>query len=160
MNNFNWENNTWKIIEKYLLKDDGSHLVQHQLYSYNEFINKYLPETIYEYNNLHLKYDYQEKFQNYQYELFITFSDISITSAMIHENDGSMLVMKPNDARGRSFTYSADLFINLKIKYIKRDENTGEITFLKENTLEKISLGKIPIMLKSCLCILTKEKNL
>ena len=156
-NIFDWKKDTWSIVEKYLLKEDGTHLVHHQLHSYNEFIKKYLPEIIYAYNPLHLKYEYMENHNNYQYEIFITFQNVSMTAAMIHENDGSMKLMFPNDARKRNFTYASDLFIDLHIRYLERDPTTGKICLDTPQKIDRVSLGKIPIMLQSCLCILNKK---
>ena len=156
-NTFAWKDKTWDVIEKYLLKDDGTHLVHHQLHSYNEFIQKSLQEMIYSYNPLHLKYEYSESIQKYEYELYINFKSVSMTQAMIHENDGSMKLMLPNDARKRNFTYASDLFVDLHIKYLQRCPNSGDILLDKTETIERVSLGKIPIMLHSCLCILNKQ---
>ena len=156
-NNFDWKKNTWPVIEKYLLKDGGSHLVHHQLHSYNEFIQKYLPEIIYSYNPLHLKYDYMEAHSSHQYEIFISFRSVGLTSAMIHENDGSMKLMYPNDARKRNFTYASDLFVDLYTRYVERNPDNGEVILDKTNMIERVSLGKIPIMLYSNLCVLNKK---
>ena len=156
-NTFNWKNNTWKVIEKYLLKDSGSHLVHHQLHSYNEFIQKNLPEIIYGYNPIHLSYEYMPAHNSHQYELFITFEAAQMTAAMIHENDGSMKLMLPNDARKRNFTYASDLSVNLSIHYIQRNPDNGSVILDKTTRIDKVSLGKVPIMLHSCLCLLNKK---
>ena len=34
-NSYNWTKHTWKVIEKYLKRDSGNHLVHHQIHSYN-----------------------------------------------------------------------------------------------------------------------------
>ena len=154
---FNWHQNTWKVIEKYLLKDSGTHLVHHQIHSYNEFIQKNLHEIIYGYNPIHLSYEYMPDHSCHQYELFIKFESASMTAAMIHENDGSMKLMLPNDARKRNFTYASDLSVNLSIHYLQRDPETAAIILDKTSRVDKISLGKVPIMLHSCLCLLNKK---
>ncbi len=155
--NFNWNSHTWKVIEKYLLKDSGTHLVHHQIHSFNEFIQKNLPEIIYSYNPINLNYEFMSQHNKYQYELYVTFESASMTAAMIHENDGSMKLMLPNDARKRNFTYASDLSVNVSIRYLQRNAETGEVELDKVSRVDKVSLGKVPIMLHSCLCLLNKK---
>lgn len=158
-NQFNWKKNTFDIIDTYLKRDDGKHLVLHQINSFNRFIEEQLPNIITNYNPLIRNFNFMEQHQEYQYEMKIRFENISLTSPLIHENDGSTKKMKPNDARKRSFTYSSDLFFNIKIFYIERDVNTGKKILEDERKLERISLGKIPIMLHSNLCIYRNESE-
>lgn len=158
-NSFNYEKNTWNVVGSYLRRDSGEHLVHHQVSSYNEFIQKSLPEIITSYNPIHLVYDKIESSELYQYELLINFNSVSTSRSMIHENDGSMKLMYPNEARKRNFTYSSDLSVNIEIHYKERDPTNHNIILDKTTSIEKISLGKIPIMLKSCLCILSTNET-
>lgn len=154
---FDWHKHTWKVIQDYMERDGGKHLVHHQIHSYNEFVRKSLPEIIHGYNPLHLSYEYMEEHKCHQYEIYIRFDNVSMQRAMIHENDGSMKLMLPNDARKRNFTYASDSFVNLKVTYIERDTKDGSVKSEKVNVIERVSLGKIPIMLHSCLCILSQK---
>ena len=62
--------------------------------------------------------------------------------------------MFPNEARIRNMTYGITLHIDIDLEYrITDDEgNTTETT----STLEKVYLGRFPIMLNSNLCVLNK----
>lgn len=154
---FHWTKGTWEVIEAYLKRDNGNHLVNHQINSYNDFIQTRLPDIIYSYNPFHLNYEYMEQHKAYRYELYVTFESVNMTAAMIHENDGSMKLMLPNDARKRNFTYASDLFVDLRIRYLQRSASTGVLLLDQERVMERVSLGKIPIMLHSCICILNRK---
>ena len=54
--NFNWENDTWKIVKKLITKK--FYLVQHQISSFNEFLDKGLPNIISQFNPIILNYNY------------------------------------------------------------------------------------------------------
>ena len=150
---YDWKSNTFKVIESYFKRDDETHLVQHQIKSYNIFVNKLLPEIIYSYNPLSLNFNYIPEMKDYQYKMQLNFKNVSLHSSMIHENNGSTQVMYPSDARRRNFTYSADLFVDLDIKFQENDPER-KVQILDDSVqLNKISLGKIPIMLHSCLCV-------
>ena len=157
VDNFDWSKYTWSVIKAYLNRDDGKHLVHHQIHSYNEFIQKTLPTIISSYNPICLPYQMNESTGIYKYDVKICLENPTMTTAMIHENDGSMNVMMPNDARRRNFTYASDLFVDIHIRYAERNDITGEIVMNNSNVLERVSLGKIPVMLHSCLCILSRN---
>ena len=87
------------MIQAYLNRDDGKHLVHHQIHSYNEFIQKILPNIIASYNPICLPYQPNETTGICKYGVRIELVNPTMTTATIHENDGSMNVMMPNDAR-------------------------------------------------------------
>ena len=153
MTNYDWKNNTFDVIKQYLARDNNKHLVLHQINSFNKFIEDQLPDIIYQHNPINRSFNYLENINKHQYEMNISFENISLTKPLIHENDGSTKIMLPNDARKRNFTYSSDLFFNISINYIERDVVNGNIIMNQTKVLEKISLGKIPIMLHSNLCV-------
>jgi DNA-directed RNA polymerase II subunit RPB2 len=67
--------------------------------------------------------------------------------------------MFPNNARRRNFTYTSNFTLDLNIQYLIRTGNSLENEEIKKVKLSKIQFGKIPIMLNSCLCILTQYKH-
>jgi len=153
---FNWEEDTWEVIKLLLTRDN--YLIRHQLDSFNDFTNRLLADIIQQYNPIKLNYIQLPNGQ-FQYSIELRFGDISLCPASIHENNGSLKVMLPNEARKRCFTYSANLFIDLYIKtMVLIEDKTYEI---EEKCLKKVQLGKIPIMLHSAqLCILHNKDNL
>ena len=99
---FDWNKYTWPVIQSYLNRDDGKHLVHHQIHSYNEFIQKILPNIIASYNPMTLPYQINETTGISRYEVRIDLENPTMTTAMIHENDGSMNVMMPIGETWRS----------------------------------------------------------
>ena len=66
--------------------------------------------------------------------------------------------MFPQEARLRNFTYASSMTIDINIRHIVRtgDKLETEQTFHK--VLPKIHIGKLPIMLKSSICVLNQYK--
>jgi DNA-directed RNA polymerase beta subunit len=152
---FDWEKDTWEVIKLLLTRDD--YLIKHQLDSFNDFKDRLLANIIQHYNPIKLNYLQQPNGQ-FQYSIELRFGDIHLAPASIHENNGSLKVMLPNEARKRSFTYSANQYVDLYIKTMVLVEGT---TYeIEEKCLKKIQFGKIPIMLHSNhLCVLSKKDN-
>ena len=48
INNFNWVDDTWKVVKTLITKK--LYLVQHQVSSFNEFLDKGLPNIISQFN--------------------------------------------------------------------------------------------------------------
>jgi DNA-directed RNA polymerase beta subunit len=150
----------WNIIESYFEGKHLERLVKHQLESYNNFVSYQIIKTIEMFNPVNIKseQDLDPKSGKYSLELFITFENFHIYRPQIHENNGATKLMFPQEARLRNFTYAASMTIDMNIKYIVR---TGEdlenaSTFYKN--LPKIHIGKLPIMLKSTICVLNQYK--
>ena len=152
----------WDIIESYF---DGQHLtrcIRHQLESYNHFVNHEIQKTIDMFNpvTVHSEHDYNKEHDKYTLEMVITFSNFHIYRPQIHENNGATKLMFPQEARLRNFTYSSAMTVDLNIKIIRYfgEKLTQSETFHK--TLPKIHIGKLPIMVKSDICVLKQYKHL
>jgi len=92
-------------------------------------------------------------------EIFITFENFHIYRPQIQENNGATKLMFPQEARLRNFTYASAMTIDINIKFVVRNgENLENVqTFYK--TLPQIHIGKLPIMLKSNICVLNQYKH-
>ena len=152
----------WNIIESYF---DGQHLtrcIRHQLESYNHFVNHEIQKTIDMFNpvTVHSEHDYSKEHDKYTLEMVITFSNFHIYRPQIHENNGATKLMFPQEARLRNFTYSSAMTVDLNVKIIRYfgDNLSQSETFHK--TLPKIHIGKLPIMVKSDICVLKQYKHL
>ena len=150
----------WNVIDSYFRDKHLERLVRHQLESYNNFVGYQIIKTIEMFNPVHIKSenDYDPVSGKYSLEMFVTFENFHIYRPQIHENNGATKLMFPQEARARNFTYASAMTIDINIKYIVR---TGEglanmNTFYK--TLPKIHIGKLPIMLKSNICVLNQYK--
>jgi DNA-directed RNA polymerase beta subunit len=150
----------WTIIGSYFQDKHLDRLVRHQVESYNNFVGLQLPQTIDMFNDVHIKSenDFDKESGKYSLEIFIKFENFHIYRPQIHENNGAIKLMFPQEARLRNFTYASAMTIDINIRYIIRNgENLCNTnTFYK--TLSKIHIGKLPIMLKSNICVLSQYK--
>ena len=152
----------WSIIESYFRNHHLQRLVRHHIESYNALINSNMEKTIDMFNPvcIHSPHDYDEESNLYALEIWITFSNFNIYRPQIYENNGARKLMFPQEARLRNFTYSAAMMIDLNVKIMRRfGENLSQSeTYYK--ILPKIQIGKIPVMLKSDICILKQYRHL
>ena len=152
----------WAIIESYFKDQYLSQLVRHQLESYNNFVTYQIQKTIDMFNPVQIcsDHDYDKNSDKHSLEIFVTFENFHIYRPQIHENNGASKLMFPQEARLRNFTYASMMTIDLNIKYIVRtgDNLENSQTFYK--TLSKIHIGKLPIMLKSSVCLLSQYQHI
>ena len=148
----------WKVIESYFQNKHLLQLVKHQIESYNDFIQNQIKKTVEMFNPINIKspHDYIKEFRKYRLEIVIDFENLCVYRPEIHENNGATKLMFPNNARLRNFTYTSNFTLDLNIKYIIRTGDQLENEEIKNVKLSKIQFGKIPIMLKSCICILNQ----
>ena len=60
----------------------------------------------------------------------------------------------PSEARLRNLTYESELFMDVRCRIFSYDEDTGDEKTLKNELMEKIPIGKVPIMVRSKFCAL------
>ena len=151
----------WNIIESYFKGQQLERFVRHQLESYNNFIGYQITKTIEMFNPVHIasEQDYDPQSKKYALELFITFENFNIYRPQIHENNGAIKLMFPQEARLRNFTYAASTTVDINIKYIVRNGPNLENTQIFYKTIPRVHIGKLPIMLKSNICILNQYKH-
>jgi len=151
----------WTIIESYFKGHHLERLVRHQLESYNNFVSYQIIKTIEMFNPVHVasEQDFDPKSGKHSLEIFITFENFNIYRPQIHENNGATKLMFPQEARLRNFTYASAMTVDINVKFVVRNgENLENVqTFYK--VLPKIHMGKLPIMLKSSICVLTQYKH-
>ena len=151
----------WSIIESYFKGQHLQRLVRHQLESYNNFVGYQINKTIEMFNPVHIasEQDFDLKSGKHALEIFITFENFHIYRPQIQENNGATKLMFPQEARLRNFTYASAMTIDINIKFVVRNgENLENVqTFYK--TLPQIHIGKLPIMLKSNICVLNQYKH-
>lgn len=163
---FNIENDSfietpWKIIESYFKNQHLECLVRHQIESYNNFIGYQILKTIEMFNTINIKCedDYNSDLDKHSLEIFINFENFRIYRPQIHENNGAIKLMFPQEARLRNFTYAGTMTIDMNIKIVVRDGENLENVHTHYKTIPEIHIGKMPIMLKSNICVLTQHKN-
>jgi len=152
----------WHIIESYFKGQHLDRLVRHQLESYNNFVSYQIIKTIEMFNPVHIAsdHDYDPKTGKYALEIFVTFENFKMYRPQIHENNGAIKLMFPQEARLRNFTYASSMTVDMNIKYVVRNGKNLENSQIFYNILPKIHIGKMPIMLKSTICVLTQYKHI
>ena len=160
---FDMENNKyieepWTIIESYFKDKHLDRLVRHQLESYNNFVGYQIGKTIEMFNQVRIKSenDFDVKSGKYALEMFVTFENFHIYRPQIHENNGAIKLMFPQEARLRNFTYSSVMTIDINVKYVVRNGDNLENIKTLHKIFPKIHIGKLPIMLKSNICVLNQ----
>jgi DNA-directed RNA polymerase II subunit RPB2 len=151
----------FNIIESYFKGQQLERFVRHQLESYNNFVGYQITKTIEMFNPVHIasEQDYDASSKKYALEIFITFENFNIYRPQIHENNGAIKLMFPQEARLRNFTYAAATTIDINIKYIVRNGPNLENTQIMYKNIPRVHIGKLPIMLKSNICVLNQYKH-
>lgn len=152
---FEWDKDTWDVIQLFVKRNNGTHLVEHQLDSFNTFIQKELPTIIEQYNPIILNYNFDEDVGKYLHSVKMYISNIILSEPSINENNGCIQVMTPHMARLRNFSYSSPMTIDFTIE-TSVSQPDGE-TQTKIKKITGIPIGKMPIMLQSRLCVLYKN---
>ena len=152
----------WALIKSYFAGHHLKQLVKHQLESFNHFTSCEIQNTINMFNPVHIcsEQDFNRELKKYRLEIYINFENFNIYRPQIHENNGATKLMFPQQARIRNFTYSSNMTIDINIKYIIRTGEELENTQTLHKILKNINFGKLPIMLKSNICVLTQYKHL
>ena len=152
----------WILIESYFKCKHLKQLVKHQLESYNYFVNNQIQQTIEMFNPLIIasEHDFIKELNLYRLEIEITFENFSIYRPQIYENNGSTKIMFPQEARLRNFSYSSAMTIDLNIKYSVRNGENYKNVLNYQKKIKNVHIGKLPIMLKSDLCVLNQYKHL
>lgn len=153
---------SWNIIDKYF-KENPYNLVAHHLDSYNDFFNKGIFQIFLENNpvrfierdddidnekrNQCLLYLGGKKADKIYFGKPIIYDDSTINGI----SEPYPHYMYPNDARLRNMTYGITIHYDVEVDFIYYQ---GGEKIEVSKTLEKIYLGRFPIMLHSNLCIL------
>lgn len=150
----------YTIIESYFEGQHLDRLVRHQIESYDNFINNQIQKTIEMFNpvKVHSEHDFIPETGNHALEILIKFENFKLYPPQIHENNGATKMMLPLEARLRNFTYASTMTIDIRIQYIIR--NTENEPRVIEKFLPKINIGKMPIMVKSSVCVLTQNRHI
>jgi DNA-directed RNA polymerase II subunit RPB2 len=148
---------SWKIIDKYF-NDNPNNLVAHHLESYNEFFNNGINRIFRENNPIRFieredETDTKDTLKRNECYLFLGGKDgskVYFGKPIIYD-DNYAHYMYPNDARLRNMTYGTTVHYDVEIDFIYYK---GHEKMEHSITLNKIYLGRFPIMLQSDLCIL------
>ncbi|CAO1633887.1 unnamed protein product [Parajaminaea phylloscopi] len=151
----------WDVIRAFFAEKG---LVRQQLDSFNEFVHNTMQELVDEVKSLTLEQSSQhtgredDKARRYEIE----FGQIYLARPNMTEADGSSAGLMPQEARLRNLTYSAPLYVDVKQRVLTQvehefDPDTGDALWAPEEgrqelEVDKIFIGKVPIMLQSDFC--------
>jgi DNA-directed RNA polymerase beta subunit len=141
------------FINKCFEQNKTNILIKHLTDSFNDFIFKKLDDIIEGFNPIEINNEYLPDYGVYKNNLKLTIKNPTITKPYITEKDGSTKIMTPADARNRNFTYSSPLNVDIYIQsniFNEKSNSWAEET----KKINNVTIGKIPIMLKSKYCIL------
>lgn len=149
----------WSIIQSYFGPDHLAKLVRHQIESYNEWVGEQIPRTISMFNPMVARspHDFNPETGTYNTEVVMHFTNFSMHRPLLHENNGATKTMTPHDARLRGFTYASTATLDLDVKITARDPENPSQTQTFNKRLEKVQIGKIPVMLRSSVCVLPQS---
>ena len=155
----NFDDDTWKVVWSYI-RDQPNVWVAHQINSYNDCIDNMIPDIIHDpqYNPLTLFGELDPETKQFNLEYQLRFHKFSIAKPIIQENNGANKIMTPNDARIRTITYAANLYVDMEHSVRFRQEN-GEWGPFDKKMIKNVMIGKIPIMLGSKYCILSEKST-
>lgn len=160
-----------KVIDK-MFEDNPNLFVEHHLTSYNDFFHSGLKRIMREKNPIQIMkmQDPVSKEFNLRCNLYLGGKNgekIYYGKPIIYDDDNAHF-MFPNEARLRNMTYAITVHYDVDVEYFiegqphekvseereKEAENKGIQLPTRTTTLEKIYMGRFPVMLMSDLCIL------
>jgi len=144
----------WEAITSFFVNQGPQKLVEHQIESYEDFIRNKLPLIVSSTAPIVVWHEQDETTKKYKYEFRLSFENITYIKPRIHEATGRVKPMFPQEARLRNFTYAAQMFAD--VRFVTRTYSGEKLDVFAEQSriFEGISLGKIPVMLGSSLCIM------
>ena len=154
------EDISWKIIQQYFL-DNPTSFVQHHLDSYNDLFANGIQQIFKEKNPIQIRKNHDETLNDYKFQCNLYLGgkqgdSIHYGKPVIYD-DNHMHYMYPNEARLRNMTYGFTVHYDVDIEIViirgNIDKLEKEVEVVR---LEKILLGRFPIMLQSKLCILNE----
>ena len=133
--NFNLENVTWGVIDKYF--DKKNVLVNHHLNSFNYLITDDLPRIIREKEfQIKINADWNDELNMYLKSYYVNFENFYISKPVIYENNGKFTKLYPNMARLRNLTYESIFYIDVKHRYEEYNVSKGKMEVHNYPTLK------------------------
>ena len=146
---------TWKILDKYF-SDNPTAFVNHHLESFNNFYGKDINQIFKEKNPIKIMKAQDSETKNFKYRANLYLGGkngdkLYFGKPIIFDEDREHY-MYPNEARLRNMTYGMTIHYDVEVEFFIENDD-GEIEE-RNLLLERILLGRFPIMLRSELCVL------
>jgi DNA-directed RNA polymerase II subunit RPB2 len=158
-----FSNICWDILDIYYQKggspESSNPLVKHQIDSYNKFIDNTLGQIIGGFNPIKVKITNQKaELPDNSYNISINILNPSIVKPNYQLQDGTQNIMTPYIARMNNMTYSSGIYVNVHIS--TEITNKNGMTEKFDKTVNGVYIGKIPIMVRSKLCVLSQMQGI
>jgi len=127
------EENIWKILKNYF---DTVSIVHNQIDSWNNFVLFGMREVI--------EQEPAISVEGYT----IRFGNVCLSSPQVIEEDRTSYDLYPKDARMRDLNYDSVIYVDIF------ETNKGEVT--EQKVHNRVVIGRIPVMVKSSTCHLSK----
>lgn len=144
----------WDEAISTFFKDGVSRFSEGQVEPFEDFLYNKIPLVLRSTPAIVVWHEQDEATKKYKYEFRLSFDNVSYMKPRIQEATGRLKQMLPYEARVRNFTYAAQMFVD--VKFCVRCYSGPLLTEITEQSkvFEGISMGKIPVMLGSSLCVL------
>lgn len=151
----------WDILDTYYLQggspESANPLIKHQIDSYNKFVDNTLGQIITGFNPIKICNNVKNESLEQTYKISINILQPSLTKPYYQLQDGTQTIMTPYIARMNNLTYSSSLYVNVHV--IIEVTNKDGMTEKFDKTINGVYIGKIPIMVRSKLCILQQMQG-
>ncbi len=146
MANYQWNDLTDAVNDIYF--SDPSKVVQHQINSYNYFVETIVPNVIFRQSPIVVGTLWDEARGDYAKKYVVEFTKVSMCAPMQRDGPNDPIrPLYPYEARMRNLTYAAQMYVDIKHSYYSGIDNEPE-TELEQN----IPICKLPVMLRSNYC--------
>ena len=135
-----------QVISAYFKKENV--LVDHQIDSYDDFIDNTLPVILSQSFPIKLNFNSDESPVK---SVMMDLDNIKVGLPMCTENNGASSVMTPSVARNRNYTYSLSINVDVKVQITTKTDGLTVVNNTK--IIKDVLLGKIPIVVKSKYCV-------
>ena len=144
----------WKIVDRYF-NDNPANLINHHIDSFDEFYSRGLPSILKEKNPIVFNKEYDDKTDTYAFNcnIYVGGRDgkkLYYGKPVVYD-DESQHYMYPNDARMRNMTYGITVHYDAELEFKWTNESGKDVTAV--HIIEKVFLGRFPVMVGSKLCI-------
>jgi len=158
-------NNCWDVLDTYFEKggslESSNPLVKHQIDSYNKFSEHTLGQIINGFNPIKVKLTNPKNDTpppDNTYNVSINILEPTITKPSYQLPDGTQNIMTPYIARMNNMSYSSGVYVNVHV--ITEVTYKNGMTEKFDKTVNGIYIGKIPVMVRSKLCVLKQMQGI
>lgn len=144
----------WDEAISTFFKDGVSRFSEGQIEPFEDFLYNKIPLVMRSTPPIVVWHEQDDATKKYKYEFRLSFDNVSYMKPRIQEATGRLKQMLPYEARVRNFTYASQMFVDVKFTVRSYSGPTLSDVTEQSKIFEGISMGKIPIMLGSSLCVL------